>query len=78
MITFCQPDFAIENNIQYVEAGAQGEHKLSRGYLPEKTWSAHWIKEKEFSKAISKFLDEETKMINFHKKDLESLAPYKN
>ena len=71
-------DFAIENNMQYVEAGAQGEHKLSRGYLPEKTWSAHWIKEKDFSKAISKFLDEETKMINFHKKDLEALAPYKN
>ena len=71
-------DYAISNNIQYVEAGAQGEHKLSRGYLPQKTWSAHWIKEKDFSSAINKFLNEESKMINHHKKDLEALGPYKN
>ena len=71
-------DYAIKNKIKYVEAGAQGEHKLSRGYLPQKTWSAHWIREKEFSKAINKFLNEETKMINYHKKDLETLGPYKN
>ena len=48
-------NYAIENQIKYVEAGAQGEHKLSRGYLPQKTWSAHWIKEKEFSTAIGNF-----------------------
>jgi len=71
-------DYAITNNIKYVEAGAQGEHKLSRGYLPKKTWSAHWIKEKDFSKAINKFLNEETKMINHHKEDLDNLGPYKN
>ena len=71
-------DYAIKNKIKYVEAGAQGEHKLSRGYLPKKTWSAHWIKDKEFSTAINKFLDEETKMISLHQKDLEALGPYKN
>ena len=71
-------DYAITNNIRFVEAGAQGEHKLSRGYLPQKTWSAHWIKEKDFSKAINKYLNEETKMINHHKADLEALGPYKN
>ena len=71
-------DYAIKNQIKFVEAGAQGEHKLSRGYLPQKTWSAHWIKEKEFSSAINKFLDQETRMINIHKEDLEALAPYKN
>ena len=71
-------DYAIANNIKYVEAGAQGEHKLSRGYLPQKTWSAHWIKEKDFSTAINKFLNEEAKMISSHKQDLESSGPYKN
>ncbi len=71
-------DYAITNKIKYVEAGAQGEHKLSRGYLPKKTWSAHWIKEKEFSKAINKFINQETKMLNYHKEDLEALGPYKN
>ena len=71
-------DYAIANKLKFVEAGAQGEHKLSRGYLPQKTWSAHWIKEKEFSKAINNFLNEEAKMINYHKEDLEALGPYKN
>ena len=71
-------DYAIANNIKYVEAGAQGEHKLSRGYLPQKTWSAHWIKEKDFSSAINKFLNKESEMINHHKKNLEALGPYKN
>ena len=70
-------DYAIANKIKNVEAGAQGEHKLSRGYLPQKTWSAHWIKEKDFSEAINKFLNEEAKMINHHKEDLEALGPYK-
>ena len=71
-------DYAIANNIKYVEAGAQGEHKLSRGYLPQKTWSAHWIKEKDFSTAINKFLNEEAKMISSHKENLEALGPYKS
>ena len=70
-------DYAIANKIKHVEAGAQGEHKLSRGYLPQKTWSAHWIKEKDFSEAINKFLNEEAKMISHHKEDLEALGPYK-
>ena len=47
-------DYAIKNNIKIVEAGAQGEHKLQR-YIPTKTWSAHWIKDKEFGNAIESF-----------------------
>ena len=61
-------NFAIENNIQTVEAGAQGEHKLQRGYMPKKTWSAHWIKNEKFSRAIENFLNEEKNMINTYKK----------
>ena len=38
-------DFAINNNYKSVEAGAQGTHKISRGYSPEITYSAHWMKE---------------------------------
>ena len=71
-------NFAIENNIQTVEAGAQGEHKLQRGYMPKKTWSAHWIKNEKFSRAIENFLNEEKNMINTYKKDLEQFAPYKS
>ncbi len=71
-------DYAIKNEIKIVEAGAQGEHKLQRGYVPTKTWSAHWIKDKEFSTAIENFLDKEVQLIDHEKNKLDTLSPYKN
>ncbi len=71
-------DFAIQNKIKIVEAGAQGEHKLQRGYMPKKTWSAHWIKNQEFRSVINNFLDKETELINSEKENLEQFAPYKS
>ena len=70
-------NYAIENKIKIVEAGAQGEHKLQRGYMPENTWSLHWIKDKQFSKAINNFLDQETNLMNKQKNNLEELTPFK-
>ena len=70
-------EYAIENKIKIVEAGAQGEHKLQRGYMPENTWSLHWIKDQEFSKAINKFLDEEMELMHKQKKNLEEFTPFK-
>ena len=70
-------DYAIEKKMKVVEAGAQGEHKIQRGYLPENTWSLHWIKDQEFSKAINQFLDEEGKLMNKQKKNLEEFTPFK-
>ena len=52
-------DFAIEHGIKKVEAGAQGEHKISRGYLPVPTYSVHWIREKPLRDAVAGFLDRE-------------------
>ena len=71
-------NYAIENKIKIVEAGAQGEHKLQRGYMPENTWSLHWIKDKQFSQAINNFLDEETNLMNKQKNNLEEFTPFKN
>ena len=71
-------EYAIKNKIKIVEAGAQGEHKLQRGYMPQKIWSLHWIKDQQFSKAIEQYLDEETKLLNNQKESLEQFAPYKN
>ena len=71
-------EYAIQNKIQIVEAGAQGEHKLQRGYAPTKTWSAHWIKDQEFSKAIQNFLDNEKQLIDNQKEKLEDYLPFKN
>ena len=70
-------EYAIKNNIKIVEAGAQGAHKLQRGYLPEKTWSLHWIKNEKFKKAISHYLDKEIYLMNKEKKDLELFSPFK-
>ena len=71
-------EYAIRNNIKIVEAGAQGEHKLQRGYVPTKTWSAHWIKDQEFSKAIQNFLDNESQLIDNQKERLDDFLPFKN
>jgi len=70
-------EYAIKNKILVVEAGAQGEHKIQRGYMPEKTWSIHWIKDQKFSVAINKYLLEEKNIMNQQKKDLEKFTPYK-
>lgn len=52
-------DFAIEHGLARVEAGAQGPHKISRGYLPTETYSAHWIRNDSFREAVSNYLDHE-------------------
>ena len=52
-------DFAIEHRLARVEAGAQGEHKIQRGYLPSATYSAHWIAHSGLRRAVADFLVEE-------------------
>lgn len=53
-------DAAIEWGLKKVEAGAQGEHKVQRGYLPTATYSCHYLMDTEFRGAISSFLARET------------------
>jgi predicted N-acyltransferase len=52
-------DWAIEHGLQRVEAGAQGRHKIQRGYLPKPTYSAHWIAHTGLRRAVAHFLEEE-------------------
>lgn len=52
-------DLAIARRLPRVEAGAQGEHKLQRGYLPSPTYSAHWIADADFRAVLARYLDEE-------------------
>jgi len=56
-------DYAIENNLELVEAGAQGEHKIARGYLPVKTFSNHWFNSDLLVKPIQNFLKSEEEKI---------------
>ena len=53
-------DFAIAHGLQRVEAGAQGEHKIQRGYLPKPTYSAHWIAHPGLRRAVASFLERGT------------------
>lgn len=52
-------DYAIEHGLTRVEAGAQGEHKLARGYLPTEIHSLHWLREENFMRAVEDYLDQE-------------------
>ena len=52
-------DAAIARGLARVEAGAQGGHKLARGYEPVRTWSAHWLADPRFREAVADFLERE-------------------
>jgi uncharacterized protein len=52
-------DYAITHGLKRVEAGAQGTHKIQRGYLPQRTFSAHWIRDQNFADAVENFLQRE-------------------
>ena len=56
-------EYAIDNNIERFEAGAQGEHKISRGFLPVPTYSAHWMADSRLHDAVSGFCAEEFKAV---------------
>ncbi len=70
-------DFAIAHRLRRVEAGAQGEHKLLRGYEPVWTWSAHHIRDPGLAAAIERFLRRETRLLGHRFAELESLLPYR-
>jgi hypothetical protein len=70
-------DYAIEKGLKRVEAGAQGEHKLARGYLPVTTYSAHWIRDPALRKAIANYLEDERRAVAATGEALTELAPYR-
>jgi len=70
-------EYCIETNMQRFEAGAQGEHKLSRGFIPVPTYSAHWLAHPEFSSAIDDFLKRESHGIEHYMSELSEHNPYK-
>lgn len=70
-------DFAIARGLKRVEAGAQGEHKVSRGYLPVATWSAHWIRDPAFRRAVAQFLTDERQAVAASIEELTETGPYR-
>ena len=70
-------EYAIDNGLQRVEAGAQGPHKIRRGYLPVTTWSAHWIADPSFRPAVADFLERERPAIAAETRALAEESPYR-
>lgn len=70
-------DIAIEQGLSRVEAGAQGEHKLARGYLPTPTWSLHWVNDAGFAGAIDSYLKAEREAVDEEINVLTEYGPFK-
>jgi predicted N-acyltransferase len=70
-------DYAISRNLQRVEAGAQGEHKLARGYMPVTTHSAHWIENAGLRNAIAHYLQHEQEHVKMEKEILTAHGPFR-
>jgi predicted N-acyltransferase len=66
-------DWAIEHGLKRVEAGAQGEHKLARGYLPVPVHSLHWMADEGFSRAVGQYLEAERQAVT---EDIEVITRY--
>lgn len=70
-------EYAILHGLKKVEAGAQGEHKLARGYRPAPTYSAHWISNPHFRKAVADYLVREREVVKQNQEILMDFTPYK-
>jgi hypothetical protein len=70
-------EYAIEQGVQRFEAGAQGAHKIQRGFLPNLTYSAHWIAHPAFHRAIGEFIEEEKHSIQSNIENNPELSPYR-
>ena len=71
-------EFAIEHGLGKVEAGAQGQHKLQRGYLPHTTYSAHWIADPGFRNAVARFLEQEREAVDDEIEALSNFSPFRS
>ncbi len=70
-------DYALANGLTRVEAGAQGPHKLARGYLPTTTYSAHYIRDRNFRSAIEDYLAQERRHVAWEQAALSDQTPFK-
>ncbi|MBK1643307.1 GNAT family N-acetyltransferase [Thiocapsa imhoffii] len=70
-------EFCIEQGLERFEPGAQGEHKVSRGFLPTPTWSAHWVADPQFRVAIEQFVQMETAGMQDYLAQMRTHSPYR-
>ena len=70
-------EYCIEEGLSRFEAGAQGKHKLARGFLPTTTYSAHWLRHSEFERAVADFLGREQDGVGYAITELNERSPFK-
>jgi predicted N-acyltransferase len=71
-------DYAIQHGLKRVEAGAQGMHKIQRGYLPAETYSAHWFADARLAQGVEQFLARERVTVEAQMAELASMSPFKD
>jgi predicted N-acyltransferase len=71
-------DYCIQEGLQVFEPGTQGEHKISRGFSPTETWSAHWLSRPEFAQAIEQYLKHERQHIDRYIEAARERVPYRD
>ena len=71
-------DFCIERGISRFEPGTQGEHKVSRGFVPSSTWSMHWIVDPRFRAAIGDYLRRESVHVDEYAREVDLHVPYRD
>ena len=70
-------DYAIAAGLQHFDAGAQGEHKVPRGFIPIKTWSVHWLRDSGFRQAVADFLRRETRAMDRYVEEVSEHTAYR-
>ena len=71
-------DYAIRHGLRWVEAGAQGPHKIQRGYLPREIYSAHYIDDPSFAGAVKDFVEREAREVDYEIAGLMRYSPYRS
>ena len=70
-------EYCIESGKQRFEPGTQGEHKIARGFSPQETYSAHWLRHPQFFAAIGEYLDEESRHVDRYIQAVDEHSPYR-
>lgn len=71
-------DYCIAEGLSRFEPGTQGEHKISRGFVPTETWSAHWLSHPQFAAAVDDYLDREREYIDEYMEAVREHVPYRD
>lgn len=70
-------DYCIRHGLQHFDSGAQGEHKIQRGFEPVASWSNHWLSHADFQDAIDRFLSEESRHIDHYIRHASEFLPFR-